>query len=275
MLREKSFQCNTPLRTIFLRYLQCCNALQAFESDSKTCNSIARIWSKLVSATCCRRFLSQRWPEFLCFRPRLPRQKSRSVSLETNSWNKNRPSVTCLQIRAKNMRGESALQIGQCNTTFTLIGDDVIWSWKCHTMPCRTIPYHTIPCHTMPCHAIPYHTIPCHAMPRHAISYHTIPYHAVPYRTVPYHTIPYHTIPYHTIPYHTIPYHTIPYHTIPYHAMPYHTTPHHTMPYRTMPYHTIPLFGSLLGRSFPFSFFVKVWIFRLQKNGKLYILSKL
>ena len=54
----------TPRCGQFLRYLQCCNTLQVFESDSKTCNSIARIRSKLVSVTCCRQFLSQRWPEF-------------------------------------------------------------------------------------------------------------------------------------------------------------------------------------------------------------------
>ena len=38
MLREKYFQ-------YFWRHLQCCNALQVVESDSRTCNSIARIWS--------------------------------------------------------------------------------------------------------------------------------------------------------------------------------------------------------------------------------------
>ena len=103
--------------------MRCESALQVDHcnitlSDSKTCNSIARIWSKLVSVTCCRRFLSQQWPDFHCFHPRLPRRKPCSVSLETNRCDKNRPSVTCLQIRAKNMRCESALQIDQRYTTF-------------------------------------------------------------------------------------------------------------------------------------------------------------
>ena len=49
-----------------------------------------------------------------------PRRKPCSVSLESNRCNKNRPSVTCLQIRAKNMRCESALQIDQCNTRDTV-----------------------------------------------------------------------------------------------------------------------------------------------------------
>ena len=87
----------TPVADNFLRYLQCCNTLQVFESDSKTCNSIARIRSKLVSVICCRQFLSQRWPEF-------------SARIKEGIWGEVGPFLFSRVLRSE---GEGVFQFGR------------------------------------------------------------------------------------------------------------------------------------------------------------------
>ena len=105
MLREKSFKCKHPVADDFLRYLQCCNALQGFESDSK----VRRV-CKFVRKTCvanrrcklalqvdqCNTTFTSSLPLCTCLFLSRPREKKRETGWRW--WQREEPGKNCPHI---------------------------------------------------------------------------------------------------------------------------------------------------------------------------------